>query len=77
MCQYYMHSYLCKHTSYSFARFCDKANLVQNPCGSKQVWHTIRMDDACDECLMCFPDKCYPRPAHATTRRAAAAVGRA
>jgi hypothetical protein len=66
MCQYYAHAFTCKHLSYTFARFCTPASLIQKPCGQRQVWHTIPPDDACDECITWFPDK-FPlkRPRYA------------
>ena len=65
MCQYYAHDYACKHRTYTFARFCQPASLIQKPCRRRDVWQSIRMDEACDECLMWFPDKfaCLPRRA--------------
>ncbi|KAK3359961.1 hypothetical protein B0T25DRAFT_515379 [Lasiosphaeria hispida] len=50
MCKYYAHSFACKHTSFTFARFCRDANMIQTPCGARDVWTTIRMDEACGEC---------------------------
>ena len=57
MCQYYAHAFPCKHTSYSFARFCRAANMIQTPCAERQVWHTLRMDEACDNCKTWYPEK--------------------
>lgn len=63
MCQYYAHAYTCKHLTYSFARYCPSAGLVQRPCAVRDVWHTIGMDAACDECFVWFPDQAVvPRP---------------
>ncbi|WYZ38922.1 hypothetical protein EsH8_III_000836 [Colletotrichum jinshuiense] len=59
MCQYYAHAFTCKHHSFTFARFCQPASLIQKPCAKRQVWQTIRLDDACEECLTWFPDR-YP-----------------
>ncbi|OLN84453.1 hypothetical protein CCHL11_08228 [Colletotrichum chlorophyti] len=59
MCQYYAHAFTCKHQSLTFARFCQPASLIQKPCGRRQVWQTICLDDACEECLTWFPDR-YP-----------------
>ncbi|KAK2047805.1 hypothetical protein LY76DRAFT_585983 [Colletotrichum caudatum] len=61
MCQYYAHAFTCKHLSFTFARFCQPASLIQKPCAKRQVWQTISLDDACEECLMWFPDR-YPCP---------------
>jgi len=54
MCKYYAHDFKCKHTSYSFARFCRDANLIQTPCADRDVWQTIRMDDPCEQCKPWF-----------------------
>ncbi|KAK1657190.1 hypothetical protein BDP55DRAFT_699130 [Colletotrichum godetiae] len=59
MCQYYAHAFMCKHLSFTFARFCQPASLIQKPCAKRQVWQTIGLDDACEECLAWFPDQ-YP-----------------
>ncbi|KAF4779799.1 hypothetical protein HER10_EVM0006785 [Colletotrichum scovillei] len=59
MCQYYAHAFTCKHLSFTFARFCQPASLIQKPCTKRQVWQTIGLDDACEECLTWFPDQ-YP-----------------
>ena len=57
MCQYYAHAFLCKHLTFTFARFCQPASLIQKPCGKRQIWQTIRMDEGCEECRLWFPDK--------------------
>ncbi|EFQ28054.1 uncharacterized protein GLRG_03198 [Colletotrichum graminicola M1.001] len=57
MCQYYAHAFTCKHLSFTFARFCQPASLIQKPCAKRQVWQTISLDDACEDCLMWFPDR--------------------
>ncbi|CRK01338.1 hypothetical protein BN1723_008747 [Verticillium longisporum] len=59
MCQYYAHAFVCKHLTFTFARFCHPASLIQKPCGHRQIWQTIRLDEPCDECHTWFPDK-YP-----------------
>ena len=50
MCKYYAHAFLCKHTSLSFACFCRNASLIQTPCADRDIWQTIRMEEACDDC---------------------------
>ncbi|KAL2888708.1 hypothetical protein HOO65_030209 [Ceratocystis lukuohia] len=60
MCQYYAHQFVCKHKSLSFARYCERAGLIQTPCQDRSIWQTIGMDNACEECIMYFPDK-FPR----------------
>ncbi|ROT43151.1 hypothetical protein SODALDRAFT_375364 [Sodiomyces alkalinus F11] len=57
MCQYYAHVFVCKHLTFAFARFCHPASLIQKPCSKRQIWHTIHLEEACDECIMWFPDK--------------------
>ncbi|RYO88075.1 hypothetical protein DL766_007105 [Monosporascus sp. MC13-8B] len=71
MCKYYAHAFSCKHMSFTFARYCNPASLIQTPCNKKQIWHTISLDEACDECNLWFPEQ-YPPPAAA----AAAATGK-
>ncbi|KAK1754695.1 hypothetical protein QBC47DRAFT_403106 [Echria macrotheca] len=56
MCQYYAHAFLCKHTQYTFARFCRDANMIQTPCGDRAVWQTIQMHEACDDCKVWLGD---------------------
>ena len=34
----------------TFARFCDKAALIQNPCGERHIWQTIPLDELCEDC---------------------------
>ncbi|KAK3984809.1 hypothetical protein QBC44DRAFT_252054 [Cladorrhinum sp. PSN332] len=54
MCSYYAHAFSCKHTTYSFARFCDPAGLIQTRCNDRHIWQTIRMDEHCEECKTAF-----------------------
>jgi hypothetical protein len=51
MCHYYAHNYTCKHVTYVLAKYCPSANLVQTPCGKKDVWQSIRMEEECEECV--------------------------
>ncbi len=44
-------------TSFILADFCPPAGRIQTPCGAVQVWQTIKLEDACDECRAYFPDK--------------------
>ncbi|KAK7910851.1 hypothetical protein PG985_013332 [Apiospora marii] len=57
MCKYYAHAFVCQHTTFTFARYCTTANFTQKPCEQRQIWHTIGLDEACDECQMWFPDQ--------------------
>ncbi|KAK7954996.1 hypothetical protein PG988_015690 [Apiospora saccharicola] len=57
MCKYYAHAFVCQHTTFTFARYCTSANFTQKPCEQRQIWHTIGLDEACDECQMWFPDQ--------------------
>ncbi|KAK8067043.1 hypothetical protein PG997_013790 [Apiospora hydei] len=57
MCKYYAHAFVCQHTTFTFARYCTAANFTQKPCEQRQIWHTIGLDEACDECQMWFPDQ--------------------
>ncbi|KAK7966017.1 uncharacterized protein PG986_000294 [Apiospora aurea] len=57
MCKYYAHAFACQHTTFTFARYCTAANFTQKPCEQRQIWHTIGLDEACDECQMWFPDQ--------------------
>ncbi|KAK8101700.1 uncharacterized protein PG998_006887 [Apiospora kogelbergensis] len=57
MCKYYAHAFVCHHTTFTFARYCTSANFTQKPCEQRQIWHTIGLDEACDECQMWFPDQ--------------------
>ncbi|KAL2760556.1 hypothetical protein ACRALDRAFT_205513 [Sodiomyces alcalophilus JCM 7366] len=57
MCQYYAHVFACKHLTFAFARFCHPASLIQKPCSKRQIWQTIHLEEACEECIMWFPDK--------------------
>jgi hypothetical protein len=50
MCHYYAHHYTCKHVTHVLAKYCPSANLVQTPCGKKDVWQSIRMEEECEEC---------------------------
>ncbi|KAK3308855.1 uncharacterized protein B0T15DRAFT_491406 [Chaetomium strumarium] len=50
MCRYYAHLHSCKHTSLAFAAFCNPASLIQNPCGVRHIWQTIRLDELCEDC---------------------------
>ncbi|KXX79050.1 hypothetical protein MMYC01_204453 [Madurella mycetomatis] len=50
MCRYYAHAFTCKHVTFSFARFCDPASMIQNPCGERHIWQTIPLDEPCDDC---------------------------
>jgi hypothetical protein len=51
MCHYYAHQYTCKHVTHVLAKYCPSANLVQTPCGKKDVWQSIRMEEECDDCV--------------------------
>lgn len=62
MCEYYAHAFICKHVTFTFARFCGPANLIQTPCSRRKVWHTFRMDQPCEECWTWFPDRVYGGP---------------
>lgn len=57
MCKYYAHAFICQHTTFTFAQYCTSASFVQKPCEQRQIWHTIGLDEACDECQMWFPDQ--------------------
>ncbi|KAH6649147.1 hypothetical protein BKA67DRAFT_662064 [Truncatella angustata] len=57
MCKYYAHAFSCKHSSLTFARFCNPASFTQTPCGQQTIWHTIGLEEACEECQVWFPDK--------------------
>lgn len=59
MCEYYAHTFQCKHQTLSFAKFCKPANLIQTPCARKGVWASIDMPGPCEECWMWFPDRVY------------------
>jgi hypothetical protein len=50
MCHYYAHHYICKHVTQVLAKYCPSANLVQTPCGKREIWQSIRMDEECEEC---------------------------
>jgi hypothetical protein len=52
MCNWYKHDYSCKHVTYALAKYCAAANFVQTPCKKKNIWHTIRMGEECEECAM-------------------------
>lgn len=54
MCKYYAHAFVCHHTTFTFARYCTSANFTQKPCEQRQIWHTIGLDEACDECQMWY-----------------------
>jgi hypothetical protein len=60
MCKYYAHAFSCKHQTLTFARFCTPANFTQTPCAKRTIWHTIGMDEVCDECRIWYPD--HPCP---------------
>ncbi|KAF2998403.1 hypothetical protein E8E14_004200 [Neopestalotiopsis sp. 37M] len=62
MCKYYAHAFSCKHMSFTFARFCNPASFTQTPCDKRTIWHTIGLEEACDECQIWCPDKCPPPP---------------
>ncbi|KAK4153120.1 hypothetical protein C8A00DRAFT_15611 [Chaetomidium leptoderma] len=50
MCRYYAHRHSCNHTQLSFAAFCAPAALLQNPCGSRHIWQTLAVEEACEDC---------------------------
>jgi hypothetical protein len=50
MCHYYAHLYSCTHTHYALGKFCTAGNLLQTPCKKKNIWQTIRMGEACEDC---------------------------
>lgn len=54
MCQYYEHSYTCKHTHWVLAKYCASGNLVQTACKRRTVWQKIRMGEDCEGCAMPF-----------------------
>ncbi|KAK4113737.1 hypothetical protein N656DRAFT_707011 [Canariomyces notabilis] len=59
MCLYYAHAFSCKHMTFSFARFCGPASMIQTPCGERRIWQTIPLDELCDDCKGgqgAFPD---------------------
>lgn len=58
MCEYYAHIYQCKHQTYTFARYCKPASLIQTPCSLRGIWAKIDMDGVCDEC----PERVYVAP---------------
>ncbi|KAK8017513.1 hypothetical protein PG993_013839 [Apiospora rasikravindrae] len=78
MCKYYAHAFVCQHTTFTFARYCTAANFTQKPCEQRQIWHTIGLDEACDECQMWFPDQYGSvMPRSSKSSKGAAAVGAA
>jgi hypothetical protein len=50
MCHWYAHQYTCKHTTYALGKYCSSGSLVQTPCKIKNIWQTIRMGEACEDC---------------------------
>ncbi|KAK4219440.1 hypothetical protein QBC37DRAFT_135869 [Rhypophila decipiens] len=62
MCRYYAHSFVCKHVTFSFASFCHPASMIQTRCGERQIWQTIRMEEACEECKPWFAETHMRRP---------------
>ncbi|KAK4192896.1 hypothetical protein QBC35DRAFT_446723 [Podospora australis] len=52
MCRYYAHNFICKHTTHSFAAFCEPAALIQTRCGNHTIWQTIYIEEYCDDCKM-------------------------
>ncbi|KAK8047737.1 hypothetical protein PG996_015801 [Apiospora saccharicola] len=74
MCKYYAHAFVCQHTTFTFARYCTSANFTQKPCEQRQIWHTIGLDEACDECQMWFPDQYGSVMPRSKTKGAAAAA---
>ena len=56
-------------SSSSFASFSYTATVIQTPCNKRQVWHTINLDEPCDECRTWFPDR-YPSAGAASRARA-------
>ncbi|KAH8891362.1 hypothetical protein GQ53DRAFT_648882 [Thozetella sp. PMI_491] len=59
MCKYYAHAYVCKHVAYILADLCQPAARIQTPCGDIQIWQTIRLDIACDECKSHLPERSW------------------
>jgi hypothetical protein len=50
MCHYYKHLYTCSHMTHAFAKYCSAAGLVQTECKKKNIWQTIKMGEACEDC---------------------------
>ncbi|KAF3770705.1 hypothetical protein M406DRAFT_32521, partial [Cryphonectria parasitica EP155] len=50
MCEYYAHTFRCRHQTFSFAKFCNSASLIQTPCADKTIWASIDMNGPCEEC---------------------------
>jgi hypothetical protein len=50
MCHWYAHQYTCKHTAYALGKYCGSGGFVQTPCKTKNIWQTIRMGEACEDC---------------------------
>ncbi|KAK8030563.1 hypothetical protein PG990_000297 [Apiospora arundinis] len=75
MCKYYAHAFVCHHTTFTFARYCTSANFTQKPCEQRQIWHTIGLDEACDECQMWFPDQYGSVMPRSKSKGAAALAG--
>ncbi len=51
-----------------------KPVVIQTPCGKRQIWHTISLDEACEECRLWFPER-YPPSAGGGAAAAAAGGG--
>ena len=65
MCKYYAHAYACKHVTFILADFCPPAGRIQTPCGTVQVWQTIKLEDPCDKCESYqYPEKPWKRGGH-------------
>lgn len=62
MCQYYAHTFRCQHQTFTFAKFCKAASLIQTPCSRRKVWHNIDMEGPCEDCWVWFPDRDYDTP---------------
>ncbi|RPA75036.1 hypothetical protein BJ508DRAFT_332494 [Ascobolus immersus RN42] len=50
MCRYYKHIHACQHVRFVFAAHCSNGTFTQKPCGTRQVWQTLPIEDQCMAC---------------------------
>lgn len=55
MCLYYLYNYNCGHLEWIFAELCDHGRRYQNPCGRRDIWQEIHMNQFCKSCYVPTP----------------------